>query len=72
MKVTLSEPDLAGSYVVEEQRDDGRLVLRPEPEKLSEIIEETDGKVFWSEDEFVAHLDRIERSEDDLPSDQGE
>lgn len=29
-KVTLTEPDLAGSYVVTEQHDDGTLVLRPE------------------------------------------
>ena len=30
MKVTLTEPAIAGSYVVAEQRDDGTLVLRPE------------------------------------------
>lgn len=29
MKVTLTEPDIAGSYVVSEQRDDGILVLEP-------------------------------------------
>lgn len=29
-KVTLTEPYIAGSYVVEEQRDDGTLVLRPD------------------------------------------
>jgi prolyl-tRNA editing enzyme YbaK/EbsC (Cys-tRNA(Pro) deacylase) len=29
MKVTLTEPDIAGSYVVAEQRDDGSLVLVP-------------------------------------------
>ena len=30
MKVTLSEPEIAGSYVVTERRSDGSLVLRPE------------------------------------------
>ena len=30
MKVTLTEPGIAGSYDVVEQRDDGTLVLRPE------------------------------------------
>lgn len=29
MKVTLTEPEIAGSYVVAEQRDDGSLVLVP-------------------------------------------
>jgi hypothetical protein len=30
MRVILTEPEVAGSYVVAEQRDDGTLVLRPE------------------------------------------
>ncbi len=30
IKVTVTGPDLAGSYVVAEQRDDGTLVLRPQ------------------------------------------
>jgi hypothetical protein len=30
MRVTLTEPEIAGSYIVTEQRDDGTLVLRPE------------------------------------------
>jgi len=39
MKVTLTEPEqLAGSYVVREQRHDGTLVLRPETSE--EIIEQ--------------------------------
>ncbi|MGH2824325.1 MAG: hypothetical protein ACRDLY_15180 [Thermoleophilaceae bacterium] len=29
IKVTLTEPDIAGSYLVAEQRDDGSLVLVP-------------------------------------------
>ena len=31
MKVTLTEEPIAGSYVVAEQREDGTLVLQPEP-----------------------------------------
>jgi hypothetical protein len=30
MRVTLTEPEIAGSYIVAEQRNDGTLVLRPE------------------------------------------
>jgi hypothetical protein len=66
MKVTLTEPDLAGSYVVAERRGDGSLVLRPEPEMLSDVIAETEGKVF-DEAGFTDHLERIARATDDLP-----
>jgi len=38
MKVTLTEPEIAGSYVVAEQRADGTLVLRPE--RSDEVIEQ--------------------------------
>ncbi len=71
MKVTVTGPDLAGSYVVAEQREDGTLVLEPERELLSEVAAETDGQVFRDE-EFIAHLDRIAAAEDDLPPDEGE
>ena len=64
--VTLREPEFQGSYEVVEQRADGSLVLRPEREKLSQVAAETDGQVFRDE-EFVAHLERVERAEDDLP-----
>jgi hypothetical protein len=39
MKVTLTEPEVAGSYIVAEQRDDGTLVLRPEDSDPSEAEE---------------------------------
>ena len=69
MKVTVTGPDLTGSYAVVEQRDDGTLVLEPEREKLSEVIAETDGKVFV-DDEFEAHLRRVAATDDDLPPDE--
>ena len=54
MKVTLTEPGIAGSYVVAEKRPDGVLVLEPEREKLFAAIAEADGKVFRDE-EFIEH-----------------
>ena len=68
VKVTLTEPGIAGSYVVAERRADGALVLMPERERLSDVIAETEGQVFEDE-EFIAHLDRVARAEDDLPVD---
>jgi hypothetical protein len=65
VKVTLTEPGIAGSYVVTEKRPDGALVLEPEREKLSAVIAETDGKVFRDE-EFIEHLERVSQTEDDL------
>jgi hypothetical protein len=41
LRVTLTEPGLAGSYVVAERRADGALVLEPERERLSDVIAET-------------------------------
>ncbi len=67
MKVTLTEPGIAGSYVIEERREDGRIVLRREPELLSDVIRETKGQVFHDE-EYVAHLERVVATKDDLPS----
>lgn len=66
-RVTLSEPGFSGSYEVVERRRDGTLVLRPRPERLSEIERETAGRVFRDE-EFAAHLERVARLEDDLPA----
>ena len=68
MKVTLTEPEVAGSYVITERRPNGALVLEPERERLSAVIAETDGKVFRDE-EFIEHLERVAASEDDLPPD---
>ena len=67
--VTLTEPEFKGSYRVLERREDGTLVLQPHSEKLSDVVEETDGAVFRDE-EFIAHLERLEAAEDDVPADQ--
>jgi hypothetical protein len=67
-KITLSEPGVAGSYELVERRADGSLVLRPEHEKLSDLIRETEGQVFRDE-EFAAHLERVAAAQDDLPPD---
>jgi hypothetical protein len=64
--VRITEPELAGLYEVVERRADGSLVLRPEQERLSDVLRETDGKVFQDE-EFIAHLKRVAETEDDLP-----
>jgi hypothetical protein len=64
-RVRISEPGLAGSYEVVERRSDGSLLLRPEPELLSEVLGETEGTVFRDE-EFIAHLERVMATEDDL------
>jgi hypothetical protein len=44
-------------------------LLRPEPELLSEVLRETDGAIFRDE-EFVAHLERVMATEDDIPGDR--
>ncbi|MEA2372568.1 MAG: hypothetical protein QOH12_2962 [Solirubrobacteraceae bacterium] len=67
-RIILSEPGVAGSYELVERRADGSLVLRPEHERLSEVMRETAGQVFRDE-EFVAHLARVAAAEDDLPAD---
>ena len=64
-RVTISEPGLAGSYAVVERWADGSLLLRPETERLSDVLRETDGAVF-KDDEFIAHLERVAATKDDL------
>jgi hypothetical protein len=66
-RITLREPGVAGSYELVERRGDGSLLLRPEPERLSEVLRETEGQVFRDE-EFAAHLERVAATEDDLPA----
>jgi hypothetical protein len=68
MKITLREPGVAGAYELVERRGDGSLVLRPQHERRSDILRETDGRVFRDE-EFAEHLQRIAASEDDVPVD---
>lgn len=67
-RITLSEPGVAGSYELIERRRDGSLLLRPESERLSEVVRDTEGQVFRDE-EFAAHLERVAASADDLPAD---
>lgn len=64
-RITLSEPGVEGSYELVERRADGSLVLRPDRERLSEVIRETEGKVFRDE-EFISHLERVAATDDDL------
>lgn len=66
--VTLRETGFAGTYVVAERRADGSLVLERARERLSNVIRETEGKVF-RDAEFVAHLERVAVTVDDLPPD---
>jgi len=54
MKVTVTGPEVAGSYVVAEQRDDGTLVLRPET--TDEVIEQSADRVL-SEAEMLNSLE---------------
>ena len=68
MKITLREPGVAGSYELVERWGDGSLLLRPEHERLSEVLRETEGQVF-RDDEFATHLERVTASEDDFPVD---
>lgn len=56
MKVTLTEPAIAGSYVVAEQREDGTLVLRPE--SSDEVIEQFADRAL-SEDAMLEAFDRL-------------
>ena len=67
-RITLNEPEVAGSYELVERRADGSLLLRPERERLSDVLRDTEGQVF-RDDEFAAHLERVAASEDDLPPD---
>jgi hypothetical protein len=67
-QIEISEPGLAGSYELVEQRADGSLVLRPSAERLSDVLRGTQGAVF-RDDEFIAHLERVAAAEDDLPPD---
>ncbi len=60
-KTTLREPGVAGAYELVERRSNGSLVLRPQGERLSGILRETEGQIFRDE-EFVAHLERVAAS----------
>ncbi|MBV9817408.1 MAG: hypothetical protein JOZ07_03535 [Solirubrobacterales bacterium] len=69
--ITVTQRGLGGSYELVERRADGSLVLRPERELLSEVLRETEGSVFRDEG-FIAHLERVAATEDDLAADAAE
>ena len=56
MKVTLTEPGVAGEYIVAEHRDDGTLVLRPETS--DEVIEQFADRTLEGH-EAIEALDRL-------------
>lgn len=56
MRVTLTDPALAGEYVVSEQREDGTLVLRPE--SSDEVIERFADRPLSGE-EMLSSLERL-------------
>jgi hypothetical protein len=70
-RITITEPGLEGSYEVVERRSDGSIVLRPQRERLSDVLRETEGAVFRDE-EFAAHLERVAAADDDLPAENAE
>lgn len=55
MKVTLTEPAVAGEYVIAEQRQDGTLVLRPEAS--DEVVEQFSDRPLTG-DELVESFER--------------
>ena len=65
-RITLSQPGVAGSYELVERRADGSLLLRPVAELLSDVVRETERRIFRDE-ELVQHLRRVAATEDDLP-----
>jgi hypothetical protein len=67
LKITLREPGVAGSYELVERWGDGSLLLRPEHERLSDVLCETEGRVF-RDDDFAAHLERVARARTTFPS----
>ncbi len=56
MKVTVTGPDVTGSYVVAERREDGTLVLRPETSE--EVIAQFADRTL-SEEELLESFDRL-------------
>ncbi|MGI8596479.1 MAG: hypothetical protein ACR2LY_04250 [Thermoleophilaceae bacterium] len=56
VKVTLTEPEVAGSYVVAEHREDGTLILRPETSE--EVIEQFADRTLEGHEALEA-LDRL-------------
>ena len=62
-KASNSHPDRpAGGHRIEHPLS----LTSPTPQRLSDVIRETEGVVFKDE-EFIAHLQQIRATEDDLP-----
>ena len=56
MRVTLTEPAIAGSYIIAEQREDGTLVLLPE--RSDEVVQQFADRAL-SEDGVLEAFDRL-------------
>jgi hypothetical protein len=57
MKVTLTEPGLAGDWFVDERLEDGRIVLRPDTS--AEAILKRQGLRGMSPEEFERHFGHL-------------
>ena len=57
LKVTLTEPGIAGDYVIEERRPDGSLVLAPDTSAAA--IERRLGLTPATEEEFQRHFGHL-------------
>lgn len=57
MKVTLTDPGLAGDYVVDERHEDGRLLLRPDTS--AEAIQRRLGVTPITPEEFEQHFGHL-------------
>jgi hypothetical protein len=57
VKVTLTEPEVAGDYVVEERGEDGSLLLRPDT-SIQAIQKRIGGRPMTPE-EFEEHFGRL-------------
>jgi len=62
MKVTLTEPGLAGEYVVEERHADGSLVLAPDTS--IEAIRQCLGTRPMTAEEFEQHFGELPRDDE--------
>ena len=57
MKVTLTEPGVAGDYVVDERHEDGSLLLRPDTSW--EAIQRRLGVTSVTQEEFERHFGHL-------------
>ncbi len=57
MKITLTEPEVAGDYVLDERLEDGSLVLRPDTSAAA--IRKRLGSEPISDEEFERHFGHL-------------